>query len=239
MSKQHRDVNFFILYIVLILALFANPVRAAGFEPVEHLTTITKNFLLKNIAADSDETVVVKVNPVNAAELPICSSEIEPSVPTNTNIEQATGVELSCNGAIPWRILIPVDIAINISVVVAKDSIMPKDAITEDDLTFAIYDKNHLYNSFFKNKQDVVGLVAVHMITPGTVLTKKNLQEPTIVFRNQNVTLIDHAKGIAVSMQGIAKSDGSINTTIKVYNPASKRTMDATVVGPNKAEIVS
>jgi flagella basal body P-ring formation protein FlgA len=117
-------------------------------------------------------------------------------------------------------------------------TILPKEKISEADLDFTYFNKSRLYNGYFKDKSEVVGETVSHAITAGTILNKKNIQSPVIVAKNQTITLIAQRHSIAISMQGIAKSDGALNTTIKVYNPSSQKTVDAVVIGPSKAQVI-
>ncbi|MDR3476573.1 MAG: flagellar basal body P-ring formation chaperone FlgA [Gammaproteobacteria bacterium] len=240
MGSRNKEVNSFRIALMIFASCCSQTIFADTFETPAHLQEITKAFLTQNITGEADDTVVVTVSPsIAQLQLPTCTREIEADFPTNTNKDQATGIELTCNGTAAWHVLVPVSVQINTKVLVAKQTLMPKEPITEDEIEYATYDKNHLYNSYFKNKEEVVGQVAAHLITPGVVLTKKNLQQPILIHRNEAISLTAKIHSISVTMQGIAKSDGSINTTIKVYNPTSKRLVDAIVVGTGKAEIVA
>jgi flagella basal body P-ring formation protein FlgA len=240
MEFRDKEVNSLKIILMIFASFCCQLASADTFESPAHLQAITQAFLTQNITADPDDTVVININPsIAKLQLPTCNTDIQISFPINTNKDQATGVELACIGTSTWHVLVPVEVQINTKVLVAKQTLMPKEPITEDDIDYATYDKNHLYNSYFKNKEDVVGQVASHLITPGMVLTKKNLQQPILIHRNEVISLTAKIHSIAVTMQGIARSDGSLNTTIKVYNPTSKRLVDAVVVGPNKAEIVA
>jgi flagella basal body P-ring formation protein FlgA len=228
------------VFCVVNGSFFSLACFAADFESVDHISTLTKNFILKNVPVDAGDTIEVKVNAMKAGEeLPICTKEISAAFPANTNPEQITSVELSCTGTAAWHTLIPVDVEVSTQILVAKQNILPRQEITEDMLEYASYNKNRLYSSSFKDKNEVMGQVAAYMITAGTAFTKKNLQAPTLIHRNEVVNLSVRSNSVSVAMQGIAKTDGAINTVIKVYNPSSKRTIDAVVTGPNKADVVA
>ena len=239
MAIRNKE-SIFQIIILLFAFLFCEQVFAEAFETSEHLHQITQNFVENNITTTPEEALKVTVSPtLNTLRLTACTQDIEAAFPANTNKTQATGVELTCNGVQPWHVLVPVEVQVNTSVIVAKQTIMPKDPITEENIEYATYDRNHLYNSYFKNKEEVLGQVASHLITPGTILTQKNLQNPVLIHRNQVISLIVRSGSIAVTMRGIARSDGSINATIQAYNPVSRREMQAIVVGPDKAEIIA
>jgi flagella basal body P-ring formation protein FlgA len=213
---------------------------AANYEKADRINEIVKNFLTQSIQTASDDSLEVTVNQANMAiNVPVCNKDIIPSYPADANKEQVTSVKLSCNGSSAWNIIVPVDVRILSKVLVARHTMAAKETISDDDLDYALYDKNKLYNGFFTKKEDVAGTQTAYIVTAGTVLNKKNIQLPVLVSRNQAITIVAQANSIIVSMQGIARTDGAMNSMIKVYNPSSKKTLDAIVVGPNKAQVVS
>jgi flagella basal body P-ring formation protein FlgA len=223
----------------LLLGGLTTHAFAVSFETNEHIASVTKAFITKNIAIDPDDKLNIIVDSARASrELPTCPTEIEAAFPANMNPENATGIQLSCKGAVTWQTLVPVDVQIYTQVLVAKQMIQAKHEVTDDLVEYAAYNKHRLYNGFFKDKKEVLGQVSAYLITPGTVLTNKNLQAPILIHRNDVVSLTATTKSIAVSMQGIAKSDGILNGVVKVYNPTSKRTVDALVTGSNKADVI-
>lgn len=208
------------------------------YESVENIKTVAKNFVLKNVPLNPNETIDVQVDSPQPLSVAACSKPLDAAFPVDGNRDQVTSVELTCNGVQPWHVYVPVNVRINTNVLVAKRTIPINEVITEDDMDFAQYDRNRLYNGYFNAKENVIGQVASQLIASGTVLTKKNVQQPILVHRNQTVDLIAKTDSITVTMKGIARSDGSLNEVIKAYNPSSKRILDAVVVGSNKVEVV-
>lgn len=221
----------------LILIVSSNLLFA--FEPVSNIEFTIKNFVTQNTSVATGDSLEIKIDPVNLAyQMPNCSTPIEANFPQNANHEHITNVEVSCKGTSPWHLLVPVDVEMMTEVVSAVRPIPPKQPITENDLSFTAYNKNKLYEGYFSKKEDVIGNETNHLITAGTVLTKSNVSLPVIVHREQVIDLSAQYNTIVVTMQGVAKSDGILNAVIKVYNPSSKRTLDAIVTGPNKAQVV-
>ena len=237
------DIIMFILRIILfsIAGFFSVSSMAVGNdESFDTLKKAAESFLAKNISVASDESLEIHVNQVYPPlAVSVCSKPIDAAFPPDSNKDQITAVSLTCNGVQPWHVLLPVEVRINTKVYVAKNTIPANENITEDDLDYVSYDKNRLYNGFYKNKEDILGQVAAQVITAGAVLTKKNLKHPVLVHRNQVIEIIARSNSVSVSMKGIAKTDGSLNQMVTVYNPSSKRTLDAVVVGSGKAEVIS
>lgn len=224
--------------LVLSCCLSFTSSFAAGFESVEHLSTIAKNFVLANVHLDADETIEVKINPGNVPnQLLACDKEIETSFPRNTNMEQINAVEIACTGSRPWQSMVPVYVDVTTKVVAAKQLIAPKTPITSDDLEYISYSKNRLFNGSYKSIDDIIGNIANYTIPAGAIITRKNIKAPSVIHKNQTVNVVSKRNSIIISMQGVAQSDGGMNEMIKVINPSSKKSFDAMVTGSNQVEV--
>lgn len=224
---------------ILVFFLFcSSTLFAENIETSEHLASIAKNFITQNIQIAADESMEIQAFPANT-QVAACNKEITAAFPKNSTTEQVTSIELTCNDANPWQIYVPVDIQVFTKVVIAKRTIPPKEILSEEDLDFAPKNKNRLYNGYYTSKEEIIGNESAHLITAGTVLTKKNIELPLLVHKNQAISIFAQSNAVLVTMQGIAKSDGAKDAVIKVYNPSSKRTLDAVVVGPNRAQVIA
>jgi flagellar basal body P-ring formation protein FlgA len=212
---------------------------ADEYENLQDLQTLAKNFAMTQVTAQDNESVNVKVNPLDSdLKLPHCSNKIEASLPQNTNRQQITAVELACNGNNTWRTFVPVNVQILTNVLVTNKAIQPNEIISDSDLEFTAYDKNQLFGGYYQDKSVVIGQEASQLIPAGAVVTKKNLRSPVLVHKNQLIDLIAVSGSIHVTIKAIAKSDGRLNDIIKAVNPSSEKTVQAVVVGDDKAQVV-
>lgn len=235
-----RIIFVFVAFLSSSLSA-ADPVTTTGsYESVEHIKSVVKDFVTQNIPIDSDESIGVQINSIDvSAQLPVCSSKIDAAFPDQANKERATAISLTCNGDKHWQTFVPVSIQMLAKVVVAKRAIFPNESMTDSDLEYAQYDINHLYSGYFRSKEELNNQVASQLISAGSVVTKKNIRQALLIHKNQLIDLVARVNSVQVVMKGIAKSDGCMNDAIKAYNPSSSRTLDAVVVGSNRAEIVS
>lgn len=236
-----KKMDFKFLTCMFLLTLLCNQhCLANSSESIENIKKVTKDFIIKNVPINEDESIEVKVNQLDSKlRLSACTNEIEAAFPSDSNKNDINAIELTCNGVHPWHTYVPVTVQVMTKVLVINRNIQPKETIADADLDFVPYDKKHLYNGYYKNKEEVIGKTAYRMMTAGTVLTQKNIQQPVLVNRNQVVDLVVNKNGMIVTMKGIAKLDGKLNDSIQVYNPSSKRTLDAVVIGSGKAESLS
>lgn len=238
---------FFKLLLLSFLWMMSSISSAANantanmhYEPVNNLKMLAQNFIEKNVLLSGDEKLEVQVNQTDAMlSLAACTQPLEATFPGDANISQITAVEVRCQGAQTWRTMVPVTVTILAKVLVAKRTIPANTAISEDDLDYALFDRNRLYNGYFQDKTTTAGQVTNQVILSGVVLNAKNVQKPIVVYKNQIIDLVARSNAITVTMKGIAKADGRLNETIKAFNPSSKRTLDAVVIDSNRAEVVS
>ncbi len=108
-------------------------------------------------------------------------------------------------------------------VVMAKETIPSKTEITADMVEVGYHDKNTLYNGYFKDPSEIEGKEPLMTLVTGTVLTKKNTRQPILINRNQAVSIISRHGHIMVRADGVAKTNGALNESIKVLNSSSKK----------------
>jgi flagellar basal body P-ring formation protein FlgA len=239
---EGKKLNLLQLLMMLLMIFFIGSTSsfADNRESIENIKHLVNNFVITNTQINDDESIEVKVSQAGSQfQIPTCSKDVVAEQPKSQSKEQITTVELTCNGTTKWHLYVPVDVQIYSKVVATKRAIPAKEIITEADLDFTLANKNRLYTGYFTKKEDVIGNVALHTMTAGIIITKKNVHLPILIHKNQTVTLTAVSRSVMVSMAGIAKSDGALNALIKVFNPSSKRTIDAIVIGPNKAQVVS
>lgn len=236
---MQKQLRIFKLFLLPVLFFTVQPLYAAGYESLDTIKQTAKDFIVKNTALDNGETIDVQVTDLNSdLRLPACTKPLDVNFPDSTNSNKITAVQMTCNGTKAWQTYVPVNVQVFSKVLVAKNAIQQNETISADDVVFKTLDRNGLYNGYFKNPEDVIGRTANRLIISGAVLSPANLAQPLMVHREQAVDIIARANSIVVSMKGISKSDGALNQAIKVFNPSSKKTLDAIVVGPNQAQVV-
>lgn len=225
--------------VIAALFLLSPTLLFAGEnETYDHINELAVSFVQQHIAVDPDEKLQVRVNE-SAQQLQIakCDQPIEMTLPNGVTSQQISTIEMSCHGQQPWHVYVPIEMKILTKVVIAKQTIPNKEVISEDMLDYAEFDKNTLFTGYFKDTKEIVGQSPTTLLMPGTVITKKNVQQPILINRNQNVSIISRHGTIMVKAEGIAKSSGAYNETIRVLNPSSKRLVDAVVVSSSSVEV--
>jgi flagellar basal body P-ring formation protein FlgA len=83
----------------------------------------------------------------------------------------------------------------------------------------------------------VAGLAARHELRPGQPLHTADLMKPTVVQRNDTVTIVYEAPGITLTLRGQAQDAGALGDTINVLNAQSKRVVQGVVTGPGRVTV--
>lgn len=239
-AMLNKKMDFLLKVVSGLIILFFGQIAFAGnYEPVENIKNTAKTFILKNMKQEEGQVINIKITQTDLpSRLSMCSKPIEASLPADSNSKQISSVELTCNGDRTWHIFVPVEVQVLENVIVAQHAITMNEVIKDEDLDFAQHDVTHLYNGYFKNKNEIVGQVAAQTLVSGAVISKQNIHLAKIVHRDEVIDLVAKTNTVVVTMKGVAKSDGALHDTIKAYNPSSKRTLDAVVIGQNQAEVI-
>ncbi|AZL61147.1 flagellar basal body P-ring formation protein FlgA [Tabrizicola piscis] len=117
--------------------------------------------------------------------------------------------------------------------VVATRTLRPNTVIGPEDLT--VVDAS--LPGALTDPAAALGLETRVAIYAGRPILPANLGTPTLVQRNQLVTLIYLAGGLAISTDGRALARGSAGETVRVINIASRTTVSGRI-GPDGAVYV-
>jgi len=237
-------VYFFFLYFILCFLniLYSNICYSANnsYESINNLQDIVTSFVKQSAEIDAGDKLKIVIRPHDLPRfLASCQTNIEASLPSNATNNAINSVLLSCSQAEnSWQAIIPVHLSVSTQIMVAKKNIPAGRVIQSDDLSVSYFDRDSLYNGYFKDVESAAGLMAARIITTGSPITVNNTERQLLVHHGEDVSLEVEAHGINVTMKGVAKSDGKLNQTVQVMNTQSKKVVDAIVVGMGKVRIV-
>lgn len=89
------------------------------------------------------------------------------------------------------------------------------------------------------DRDQAIGLAARNALQAGHFLRSIDLMKPEIVQRNETVMLIYEVPGITLTARAKALDSGAEGDTIAVLNEQSRRTIQAVVIGPGRAAIMT
>tara|TARA_R110000868_G_scaffold93170_8_gene258001 strand:+ start:223 stop:936 length:714 start_codon:yes stop_codon:yes gene_type:complete len=235
MRKFHRLFGLLMISTLLLTGGFS---FAGEMEKPEHLSSLAIEYLNKKIKINTDEKLEIKLSEAaSQLRLPVCANPITLGIPSTASEGHINTLEMTCKGSTSWHVYVPIDMKILTPVVVTRETIPHKTTIGANMLELAYRDRNSLYSGYFRDVSEVAGQISLSTVVAGTVLTRRNIQQPIIIKRNQSVSIISRRGHIMVTANGTAKSAGAINDRIKVLNTSSKRIVDATVINSSSVEV--
>lgn len=146
-------------------------------------------------------------------------------------------VGVRCNGDKPWKIYVPVKVALMEAVVVTRRPLVRGQALRAGDVALSEVDVSRLHKAYFSHVEDVIGLRTKRAVSSGSTLHAGVLQRERLVKRGGQVEIVSNGDGLQVRMQGKALADGGRGDRIKVKNLNSGRVVTGTVAGAGLIEV--
>lgn len=147
-------------------------------------------------------------------------------------------VGVRCNGSKPWKLYVPVKVALIESVVVSRRPLVRGQTLRAADVMLSEMDVSRLRKAYFTRIDDVVGLRSKRSVSAGSTLHAGLLKREKLVKRGSQVEIVAAGDGLDVRMQGKAMADGGRGDRIKVKNLNSGRIVTGTVAGPGVIQVV-
>lgn len=111
------------------------------------------------------------------------------------------------------------------------------EAVKESDLTLERRPREGVAPDAQATATAALGEVAQRALPAGSVLRVSDTAQPELVARGDNVTIVYEATGLSLSMRGLANDSGRIGAVVNVVNVASKKVLQATVIGPGRVSV--
>ncbi len=110
--------------------------------------------------------------------------------------------------------------------------------VKDSDLAVERRPKVKVGSDALGSAHDAVGLAVRSGVRGGAPLRRADLMKPQAVHRDDNVTLVYEVPGILLTTRGKALEAGAEGDVVNVLNVQSKRTVQGTVTGPNRVNIL-
>lgn len=215
---------------------------AAQWHPVDDIAATAEAYLRDSVGA-KDSRIEPRAGQLDPRlQLPACSTPLEAFVQPGTKVASRTIVGVRCNGDKPWKVYVPVDVAVTESVLVAKQSLPRGHMLTADDVVAERQDVSRLVGGYFVSADSsadaIVGKRLKHPLMAGRVVTPAMLEAEIVIERGQTVTLVVEGDGLNISMAGRALMDGAVDQRIRVENAGSGRVVEGLVRSPQVVEVL-
>lgn len=109
--------------------------------------------------------------------------------------------------------------------------------IDDADLDWREVPANRLPDGALTDPDRLIGAEARRRLTPGRVLTSRDVGEPLLVHRSQPVRLLYRLDGLTISTLGTAQDDGAAGAAVRVINHDSRRQVQGRVTGAGEVTV--
>jgi flagella basal body P-ring formation protein FlgA len=226
---------------LLLLAIAAPPASAgvSATESHDNIRAAAEQHVLDRID-DLQGRVEVKVGSLDSRlRLAECDLALETYDSPNALSGGRGVVGVRCDGSNPWKLYVPVRIAVFDEVVVTRRSVVRGETLQADDLTLSEMDTSRLRKAYFTRIDDAIGLLSKRSIASGSVVHAGLLKRANLVKRGSKVEIIANFDGLDVRMRGEALADGGRGDRIRVKNLSSGRVVTGTVSGSGVVHVMN
>ncbi|MBL4639568.1 MAG: flagellar basal body P-ring formation protein FlgA [Kordiimonadaceae bacterium] len=115
--------------------------------------------------------------------------------------------------------------------------ITPGEVITEDDIQWKKHPSKRINMRTIVSANNLIGQTVRRAMLPGKLLIKNNIVRPIMIAKGSIVSITLRSGALTLRAKGRALTNGGKGDTIRIMNTGSKRTLEATVISPNKVEV--
>jgi len=208
------------------------------WHPVEDITAAAENYLKLTVGASDDRLVPTAGYLDPRLQLPRCNAALEPYLRPGTKASGRIIVGVRCTGPKPWKVYLPVHVAVMENILVARRSLPRDHQIQTQDVERASRDVSGLAGGYLSQIDEIIGHRLKQTVARGVVITPGLLQTEVLIKRGQSVILIVRNGSLNIRMSGKALMDGAANQRIKVENIGSGRVVEGLVRSAEQVEVL-
>ncbi|MEM8949499.1 MAG: flagellar basal body P-ring formation chaperone FlgA [Pseudomonadota bacterium] len=117
------------------------------------------------------------------------------------------------------------------SVPVLARTLQRGDLISAADLDWKAVPPEALSEASLTDEQQLIGAEARRRLSPGRVLTERDIGAPRLVLRGKPVRVVYVERGLRLTALGTARDDGALGETVRVLNPESRLEIQGVATG--------
>lgn len=238
-ATAKRHLADFVAVSLLTLALSVGASAAENrWHPVKEITAAAENYLKVSIGP-SDERIVPTAGHLDPRlQLPLCDETLDPFLRPGTKVSGRTIVGVRCPGSKPWKVYLPVYVAVMEELMIAKSSLPRGHLLQREDIEVATRDISGLTAGYLSQANDIVGHRLKRAVTRGVVFIPSLLADEILIKRGQSVVLTVSNDSLNIRMSGTALMDGARNQRIRVENTRTGLVVEGLVRSPERVEVL-
>lgn len=236
---MNRRIHKLITAAGLVLTTFCANAADPGVQSHAAIRDAARQHVAASAASSATRSEVTVGRLDSRLKLVACDEPLETYDSPNGLSGGRGVVGVRCNGSKPWKIFVPVTVALMEQVVVTRRPLTRGQAVQAADLTLSETDVSRLRKAYFTRIDDVVGLRSKRAVGAGKTLHAGLLKREQLVQRGKTVSIVAMVSGLQVSMRGKALADGGQGDLIRVRNLNSGRVVAGTVTGRGLVEVTN
>lgn len=219
------------LLIAFMMIGTANANSSPKYHSHDDITKTVEIFLKENLQRSNGIEINTKIRPLdNRLTLTKCEQPLSAFTSSNINQNPRFSVGIKCSGQKPWSLYVAVNVEKIASLYVTSSPLSRGDVITRSKIQLVKRDINKLRRGYYRNKNELLGMVAKRSLRAGIIISSHHLTLPMIIKKGDSVDIIAKTSAILIRMQGKAMADGAKGQRIRVKNNSSKKIISAVVI---------
>jgi flagellar basal body P-ring formation protein FlgA len=207
----------------------------------EQIEEIFKEFVLKNMPGKAPEDLVIQL--VSFSSTPALPSGNVSYLLTASPHEDFIGnvsVTIHCfiDGKEVRNLRATGKVDLYRDVVQSVRFIKRKEVISDRDIQLVRANISEHRNRYLMQRDQVVGKRLLHDIGPNEPIGPRDLEQPPLIKRGDQVTMVFQQEGIRLSTRGEAKENGVQNGRIRIKNTDSNKNVLCQVIDSQTVEVL-
>lgn len=124
-----------------------------------------------------------------------------------------------------------------VSAPVLTHTLQQGDLITAADIGWEMVLADTLSAGSFTDERKLIGAEARRRLSPGRVLTNRDVGPPRLVLRGKPVRVVFAERGMTLTAIGTARDDGAFGDPIRVINPESRLEIQGVATGHQEVTV--
>jgi flagella basal body P-ring formation protein FlgA len=147
-------------------------------------------------------------------------ARVETFLPAGSRLMGKTAVGVRCNEENGWSLLIPVQIKVNLDLVISAHQLSVGITIRAEDV--AMQNSESSQNSGISDPKQAIGKVLRYSIAAGQFLRQDMLRDPYTVSLGQAVKLLLKSSGLSIRGDGVALNNASEGRVVQVRTQSGR-----------------
>jgi flagella basal body P-ring formation protein FlgA len=234
MATKTRQSGCAIAGVAILIFAQSGAASAQEIQDQAAIRTAIETAISPRLAAVAGASGDVEVGTIDSRlRLEACPNIAVELPPTNAATMTA---KVSCQEP-SWTLYVPIHLHAWVNAVVAAANLAPNTTLTAAQLTSGRADQLAGSAGLITDPRQVEGKVLRVGLMAGNPVLSSQLDLPIAVHRGQNVVLTLTDQSMILKTTALAMEDGRVGDSITVQNPASQKSLRATVSRDGGVEI--